>query len=90
MPKFERIVSDPMGAKTPEKPDAQMLVVYNLAHRATVETIAPVIKYIERLPKEFAVTFAKSAIKKNPELVLDPAMRAWSTTNSSLMAALTA
>jgi hypothetical protein len=88
MPKFEKIVADPMGAKVPEKPDARMLVIYNLAHRVEAKTLGPVIKYIERMPKEFAVTFAKVAVKKNPELVIDPAMRTWSEQNASLMAAL--
>jgi hypothetical protein len=42
------------------------------------------------MPKEFAVTFAKAACKRNHQLVVDPAMRAWSASNASLMAALTA
>jgi hypothetical protein len=90
MPKFEVIVRDPEGAKLPQKPDAQMLVVFNLAHRVDTKTLKPVIQYIERMPKEFAVTFAKAACKRNHQLVIDPAMRAWSAANASLMAALTA
>lgn len=89
MPKFEKIIADPMGVKIPEKPDAHMLIVYNLAHRVSTETLGPVIKYIERMPKEFAVTFAKAACKRMPTLVVDPAMRQWTTSNASLMAALT-
>lgn len=89
MPKFEKIVADPMGAKLAEKPDAQMLVVFNLAHRVTADTLKPVIKYIERMPKEFAITFCKSACKRDASLVIDPALRAWASQNSSLMAALT-
>ena len=90
MPKFEVIVRDPEGAKLPLKPDAQMLVVFNLAHRVEPKNLKPVIQYIERMPKEFAVTFAKAACKRNHALVVDPAMRAWSASNASLMAALTA
>jgi hypothetical protein len=90
MPKFEQTVANPKKAKVPSKPDAQMLVVYNLAHRVDDKTIKPVIEYIEEMPKEFAVTFAKAACKRNPELVINPAMRQWSTQNASLMAALTA
>lgn len=90
MPRFEAIVASPTQVKVPQKPDAQMLVVYNLAHRVDAKTIKPVIEYIERMPKEFAVTFAKAACKRNGELVLHPAMRQWSTQNASLMAALTA
>jgi hypothetical protein len=87
---FEEIVRNPDKAKLPQKPDGQMLGVYNLAHRVDAKTLKPVIQYIERMPKEFAVTFAKTACKRTPELVIDPAMRSWSTQNASLMAALTA
>ncbi len=90
MPKFEEIVKDPKKTKVPTKPDGQMLSVYNLAHRVSKATLQPVIEYIERMPKEFAVTFAKAACKREPNLVIEPAMRAWSTSNASLMAALTA
>jgi len=88
MPKFESIVANPSQAKLPLKPDAQMLVIYSLAHRVTAATLKPVIEYIERMPKEFAVTFAKAACNRNHDLVIDPAMRAWSSQNASLMAAL--
>jgi hypothetical protein len=90
MPKFEVIVRDPENAKVPLKPDAQMLVVFNLAHRVEVKNIKQVIQYISRMPKEFAVTFAKAACKRNHQLIVDPAMRAWSASNASMMAALTA
>jgi hypothetical protein len=88
MPRYEKIVADPAGAKLPTKPDAQMLVCYNLAHRVDKSDIAPVIKYIERLPKEFAITFAKAACKRNRDLVVTPAMQGWAKTNASLMASI--
>ena len=90
LPKFEAIVRSPDTIKIPQKPDGQMLSVYNLAHRVCEKTLEPVIVYIERLGKEFAVTFAKAACQRNPQLVINPAMRKWSTQNASLMAALTA
>lgn len=88
MPKFEAIVKDPMAVKIPEKPDAQMLVCYNLAHRVGYETAEPVIKYVDRLPKEFAVTFAQTACRRDYSLLRHPAVNSWSMRNSSLMAAI--
>src|SRR5579871_287580 len=88
MPKYETIVAGPDKAKLPTKPDAQMLVCYNLAHRVTQKDIVPVIKYVERMPKEFSVTFAKAACKKDISLVSTPAMQKWCMENSSLMAAI--
>jgi hypothetical protein len=88
MPKFERIVADPSNVRVPEKPDAQMLVVYSLAHRVDPKTLGAVITYVERIPKEFAITFAKAAVDRLPELVVTPEMNKWALTNSSLMAAI--
>lgn len=88
MPPYEKIIKDPEKVKVPEKPDAQMLVTYNLAHRVTVDDIAAVVKYVTRMPKEFAVTFAQAACKRMPRILSTPAMQSWCRENSSLMAAI--
>jgi len=88
MPKYSTIINDPDKAKFPEKPDAIMLVCYNLAHRVKKEEAAAVIRYVERGPKEFAVTFAKAACGRDPSLVQTPAFGKWAMQNSSLMAAI--
>ncbi len=88
MPKYETIKANPMGAKLPAKPDAQMLVCFNLAHRVTQEDAAPIITYIERMPKEFAVTFLVAAVKRIHSLVNTPAVAKWTSENASLMAAI--
>lgn len=88
MPAFEKIVADPENTKVPTKPDAQMLVCYNLAHRVDEHSIDPVVDYINRLPKEFAVTFVREAVRRNNSLVKSPKMLKWCTTNASLMAAI--
>ncbi len=88
MPKFENICKEPMIVKVPEKPDAQMLICYNLAHRVTGDTAEPVIKYIDRLPKEFAVTFAQAACRRDFSLLRHPAVNSWAQRNSSLMASI--
>lgn len=88
MPKYEDIVKDPKGVKVPSKPDAQMLACYSLAHQIKPKDAAAVVEYMERLPKEFAVTFATTACKKQPMLVAEPAFDKWARQNSSLMAAI--
>lgn len=88
MPKYEAIVKNPGGVKVPSRPDAQMLVCYSLAFQIQIKDAAPVLEYIERLPKEFAVTFATTACKKQPRLVAQPAFDQWARKNSSLMAAI--
>lgn len=88
MPKFEQIVKSPKDVKVPERPDARMLVTYNLSSRVTKETVAPVVQYMERMPKEFAVTFCKSACKRDPKLIFEPALTEWGKKNATLLTAL--
>jgi len=88
MPKYEDIIAKPKDVKIPTKPDAQMLVCYQLAHQVKVNEAESVITYIDRLPKEFAVTFASTACRRLPALLATPAMNAWARENSSLMAAV--
>lgn len=88
MPKYDEIVKSPAKCRLPTKPDAQMLVAYNLAHRVLLKDAGPVVEYMERMPKEFAVTFATTACKKQPGLVTTAAFSAWAKQNSSLMAAI--
>lgn len=88
MPKYEDIVKDPTGTKVPEKPDAQMLVCYNLAHRVSKDDADKVIEYVKRLPKDFAVTFVKTACSREPLLMTKPGFMKWVQENAALVAAL--
>ena len=90
MPTYEDIVKDPKKAKCPSKPDAQMLICYSLANRVKVEDAGAVIEYVERMSKEFSVTFATAAVKYNNRLVFDRAFHEWAKANSSLMASISA
>lgn len=86
MPKYEDIVSNPKSVKVPSKPDACMLVCFNLAHRVKIEDCAQVIEYVDRMPKEFGVIFGKSAVARDPKLIATPGFIKWVRENASLMA----
>lgn len=88
LPSIESIMANPDKAKLPSAPDAQMLVAYKLAAMATEQTLTPVIKYIERLPADFSMTFAKALCTRNPMFAARPAMLDWSKRNSAIMAAM--
>lgn len=85
LPEIADIMADPMKAKLPGAPDAQMLVCYKLASLTTKERLASIIKYIERLPADFSATYAKSVVNRVPVMVAEPPMLDWSKRNSSLM-----
>ena len=88
MEPFDKIVADPSGTRIPDRPDAQMLVCYSLAARIDGKNAEPIIKYVERMPKEFALTFARAACNRDYKLAITPAFRAWTQRNSTLMAAI--
>jgi hypothetical protein len=85
VPKTADIVKDPAGCRVPSDAAVQMLTVYNLAAEVTPEIAGAAITYIERLPKDFAVTFANSAYKRKPTLALTPVFKEWVRKNSALL-----
>lgn len=89
MPRFQDIVSQPMKAKLPDRADAQILVVYNLAARVDEKTMEPVIDYVGRLPAEFTIAFGKAAVRRQPALVNTAAFGKWCVKNHALMMAIT-
>ena len=88
MPTYESIVKDPKGVKVPGKPDAQMLVVYSLAHRIKPDDADSVVTYVRRFPKEFGATFAHSAASRDFKLLQTAAFRDWVKDNSSLLTSM--
>lgn len=90
LPTMEAIIKAPGTCKLPSKADAQMLVAYKLSRLVTEATLAPVIQYIERLPADFSVTFAKSLATRDVMMVTKPAMMAWTQRNASLMSLVAA
>ena len=88
MPEFADIIRLPEKVKVPQKPDAQMLVAYNLAHRVDVSSLGPVLVYLKRFPKEFAITFAKAACRREPMLLCEDAFEEWAQENATLMTAI--
>ncbi len=88
LPELSEIIAFPKDTKLPGKPDAQMLVCYNLASRVDEDNVEPLVQYIERMPKEFGVTFIKAAVTKTPMLVETKTIAQWCTRNASIMQAI--
>lgn len=85
LPKIQSIIDNPGTARLPSTPDAQMLVCYKLAMMCDEKVIQPFITYVERLPADFAITFAKSLCTRVPMFMASPAMIAWQRRNSALI-----
>jgi len=89
MPRFEDIVESPMNVKVPTRADAQMLIVFTLAAKVGDKSLGSCIKYIERMPAEFTITFGKAVLTRNKSFVVHPDFAAWSQRNASLLMAIT-
>jgi MoxR-like ATPase len=85
VPDYADVIANPMTAKVSEKVDAQMLTAYTLAHTVLAKDAENVIKYINRLNKEFASTFARAAVKRDFKLAMVPAFNKWAMSNAHLM-----
>jgi len=85
VPGIEEITKDPAGARLPNDAAVQTLIAYNLSREVTPENAGAVITYVERMAKEFAVTFANATMKRKPTLVLIPVFRKWIEGNSALI-----
>ena len=86
LPPYEDVVKDPVGCGVPAKPDMQMLMVYQMAHYVQKQHLAECITYINRFPKDLAVTFVTSLLKRDYKSVInEPAMQAWVNKNAALV-----
>lgn len=97
LPTYTEVLADPAKAKCPgkDRPDAAMTIAYALGAKVKVDDAAKVIAYMDRLPKEYGVVFAKVACRKPPEgdgrhIVNTKAMGEWMRANPSLVAAVSA
>jgi len=87
-PDWDDILKDPSGIGIPAKPDAQLMTCYECAHRVDTKTAGKAVTFIKRLPAQFAVTFAKAAVRRNYDLINTPAFMDWVAKNASLLNAI--
>jgi hypothetical protein len=90
MPSYDDIVKKPKTTRVPEKPDAAMLVTFQLASRVTEDEFEHVIEYVERMPQEYAFLLAKGAVTRDPNLVNTEAFGQWTVRNAALVNAIMA
>jgi hypothetical protein len=87
-PDWDDILKDPENCEVPARPDAKLMVCYELAHKVDKKTMPKVITYVRRFPAEFAVTFGKAATRRDYDMINVPAMANWLSKNASLLNAI--
>lgn len=84
IPTREEILENPEGAWVPDEPDACYAVAGMLAHAATAENFEVILKYLNRMSREFAVLCVKDAIKKGPDITESKAFLEWAIKNQEI------
>lgn len=86
LPQYADVVADPAGTPVPEKPDLKMLMAYEMAARTDKEGLPAVVAYMQRMPKDLAMTYVISLIRRDKSMLVEPAMSAWTAKNATLLA----
>lgn len=89
LPSYDAVVADPAGTEVPTKADLQMLMAYELSSYAKPNDLGAVIMYMQRLPKDMAVTFVSSLLRRDYKQMINvPAMQAWINRNAALVSVI--
>jgi hypothetical protein len=78
MPSIEDIKRNPETIEIPEEPAMLYATSHMVAAYLTEKTADQIMPYIKRLPLEFGTTATRAALKRKPELLKVPVIRAWS------------
>ena len=80
LPRFDRIVHDPVGTPTPDpsRADVCWATASMCSRLATVENLSAVWAYVKRFPsREFQVVWGRDLVARSPELAETPAYIDW-------------
>lgn len=90
LPSYEDVVKDPETVPLPTRADLVMLMTYQLAGWAKPEDMPAVVKYVQRLPKDMAVAFIASLLRRDYRAFYTlPAVQGWINKNAALIAVIT-
>ena len=86
LPSYAEIVADPDNTPVPKKADLLLLMAYELAGYTQIPDLAACIKYVQRLPKDMAVTYVSSLLRRDYKNIINtPAMQGWINRNAALV-----
>lgn len=86
LPTYEEVVQDPAGTEKPNRADLQMLMAYQLASLVQSKDLAPVLTYVQKLPKDMGVTFISALLRRDYKgMINERPMQAWINKNAALV-----
>jgi hypothetical protein len=86
VPDLDGILLNPTGAEVPTEPASIYATCAGLAKKVKPKTMAAMVTYLARFPKEFSVFGVKTAVTANAALCATDAFTAWCTDNQDVFA----
>jgi hypothetical protein len=85
LPSPDQVWMDPKGAPVPTDPSALYLIASSLAIAATEKHAAPLMTYVDRLPRVYGALCARDALRRlDKKLAGRPEWVKWFTKNQEL------
>ncbi len=85
LPSFEDVVRNQAGTRVPTSPSKAYSMVMLCSVRTEMESIEPVMEYLERFPINFSMTAIISLIRRNKMFAQNKRMLAWVMANKALL-----
>lgn len=86
VPDLDAVLLNPTGAEVPTEPASIYATCAGLAKKVKPKTMAAMVTYLGRFPKEFGVFGIKTAVTANAALAATPAFTTWCVDNQDVFA----
>lgn len=85
LPSIDTILLNPADTEVPKAPNTQFAITTALAERAAPDNVDRLFKYVNRLPKEFQVVFARDATRRGSKIEGSKAFAKWAIDNADVL-----
>jgi len=82
LPTAKQICAAPMDIQVPREPSTSWALTGALGQYATADNIEPIMKYVNRIPKEFQIVAMKEIARQTPKLKSSAPVVEWVTQNA--------
>jgi hypothetical protein len=84
MPSIDVVRMHPETTETPKEPAVRYAIATSLSMTSTVDSFEVDMKYVTRMPKEFAVVYLTDALKMNPAIQTTKAFTEYAVKNQDI------
>lgn len=86
LPSIDRILVNPEKERVPDSPDALFAISTALAEKSAKDNFDRLMKYVERLSKEYQVVFIRDSVRRKAPIENTKSFIKWSIDNADVLA----